>query len=336
MSSCFAFVAKTLHIKIVICGVLCYDIGMKNLFLNSHTHKILNNDLQNNMLNHSYMLISTDRLLINEYSRFVAQEIMCDKLCDSCNTCLKIKNHNHSDVMELPQNDKGIMTSDADKIVDDSYVLPMEGDKKIYILHNFDECSVAVQNKLLKTIEEPSKSVIFILTCVNEHTVLPTIRSRCKKITEPALSDDALKGFLCANFEVEKASLEKIIRISNGNLTMAEDYVTNSRLLAMRDLCEELISNMKSSADVLSYSVKIQKYKQNIDEFLNVLLLVVRDELVALVENKKVSQYSKSALVESTKIIEEGIKKHKSNCSINSVVEGVLMGMLEVKFKCQK
>jgi len=95
-------------------------------------------------------------------------------------------------------------------------------------------------------------------------------------------------------------------------------------------------ARMKSSADVLPYSAKIQKYKQNIEEFLNVLLLVVRDELVSIVENKKFSQYSKSALMQSTKIIEEGIRKYKSNCSINSVVEGVLMGMLEVKFKCQR
>lgn len=336
MSSCFAFVAKTLRIKIVICRVLCYDSVMKNLFLNSYTHKILSNDLQNNMLNHSYMLISTDKLLINQYARFVAQQIMCNSLCDTCNTCIKIKNRTHSDVMELPQNEKGIMTADADKIVDDSYVLPMEGEKKIYILHNFDECSVAVQNKLLKTVEEPSKSVVFILTCVNEHLVLPTIRSRCKKVTEPALSDDALRDYLKGNFEVEQTIMDKIVSISGGNLTIAEDYVTNSRLLAMRDLCEDMLVNMKSSADVLPYSVKIQKYKQNIEEFLNVLLLVVRDELVSLVGNKKFSQYSKGSLVESTKIIEEGIRKYKSNCSINSVVEGVLMGMLEVKFKCQK
>lgn len=309
---------------------------MKNLFLNSYTHKIVNSDLQNNMLNHSYMLISTDKLLINEYARLVAQKIMCTSLCDTCNTCLKIKNHNHSDVMELPQNEKGIMTADADKIVDDSYVLPMEGDKKIYILHNFDESSIAVQNKLLKTIEEPSKSVVFVITCINEHMVLPTIRSRCKKITEPALSDNVLADFIKSNYTVEESVLKKIVRISGGNLTMAQDYVTNSRLLAMRDLCEDVLVGMKSSADVLPYSVKIQKYKQNIDEFLNVLLLVVRDEIVSIVSENKSSQYSTKALVESTKIIEEGIKKHKSNCSINSVVEGVLMGMLEVKFKCQR
>ena len=282
------------------------------------------------------MLISTDKVLINEYARFVAQEIMCNSLCDRCNTCLKIKNHNHSDVLELPQNEKGIMTADADKIVDDAYVLPMEGDKKIYILHNFDECSVAVQNKLLKTVEEPSKSVVFILTCVNEHLVLPTIRSRCKKVTEPSLSNEQVVNYLKTNFDVDSSTMEKISVISNGNLTMAIDYVTNSRLLEMRDLCEELLSCMKTSAEVLPYSVKIQKYKQNIEEFLNILLLVVRDEIVGLVEKKKVSQYSRSALVQSTKIIEEGIKKHKSNCSINSVIEGVLMGMLEVKFKCQK
>lgn len=309
---------------------------MKNIYLESHIHDIIQNDIQNNMLNHSYMLISTDKLRINEFARFVAQEIMCDKNCGECPTCVKIQNHNHSDVVEYPQNDKGIMSADADKIVDDSYVLPMEGDKKIYILHNFDESNIVVQNKLLKTIEEPSSSVIFLITCSNDSLVLPTIRSRCKKLTEPVLSEGQVVDFLKRNYGVDQEKCERISKICDGNLTLAVDYVTDSKMLEMRSLAVDILSKMSSSADVLQYSVNIQKYKGSLETFFAVMLDVLHLSIRDRVCGKNTTLYNEQATVGAVNIVKDAIKKIKSNCNTNSVIEGVLLGILEERYKCQK
>lgn len=309
---------------------------MKNIYLKSHIHKIIQNDLQNNMLNHSYMLISTDKLLINEFARLVAQEIMCEQNCGVCPTCLKIQNHNHSDVIEYPQNDKGIMSADADKIVDDSYILPMEGDRKVYILHNFDESNIVVQNKLLKTIEEPSKSVVFLITCSNDSLVLPTIRSRCKKLTEPVLDEGQIVEYLMQNHNLEGDNANKIAKISDGNLTLAVSYATDSKLLDMRNLAVEILTSMQNSGDVLKYSVAVQKYKGAIETFLNVMLDVFHSSLRERMKGRVTTLYNEKATVGAMRVIENAIKKIKSNCNTNSVVEGVLLGILEERYKCQK
>lgn len=309
---------------------------MKNIYLKSHIHKIIQNDLQNNMLNHSYMLISTDKLLINEFARLVAQEIMCEQNCGVCPTCLKIQNHNHSDVIEYPQNDKGIMSADADKIVDDSYILPMEGDRKVYILHNFDESNIVVQNKLLKTVEEPSKSVVFLITCSNDSLVLPTIRSRCKKLTEPVLDEGQIVEYLIQNHNLEKDAAVKIAKISDGNVTLAVSYATDSKLLDMRNLAVEILTSMQNSGDVLKYSVAVQKYKGAIEIFLNVMLDVFHSSLRERMKGRVTTLYNEKATVGAMRVIENAIKKIKSNCNTNSVVEGVLLGILEERYKCQK
>lgn len=311
-------------------------MGMKKIYLESQIHKIINGDLQNNMLNHSYMLISTDRLLINEFARLVAQEIMCETNCGICPTCVKIQNHNHSDVVEYPQNEKGILSADADRIVEDSYVLPMEGDRKIYILHNFDEANVIVQNKLLKTIEEPSHSVVFLITCSNDSLVLPTIRSRCKKLTEPVFNECQIAGYLERNFNIDRDKIEKITKICDGNLSLAVDYATDNKMLDMRALAIEILSKMNSSADVLKYSVAVQKYKGSLEVFFAVMLDVLHASMRDKIIGKNTTLYNEQATVGATYIIKDAIKKIKSNCNTNSVIEGVLLGMLEERYKCQK
>ena len=72
----------------------------------------------------------------------------------------------------------------------------MDSKYKVYILGRFDECTIQAQNKILKTLEEPPQNVIFILTCNNDLAVLPTIRSRSKKINEPNLSCDIIEKYL--------------------------------------------------------------------------------------------------------------------------------------------
>lgn len=52
------------------------------------------------------------------------------------------------------------------------------GQKKVFILNNFQKASQSSVNSLLKTLEEPSSSSMFLLIA-NSNRVLPTVMSRC-------------------------------------------------------------------------------------------------------------------------------------------------------------
>lgn len=52
------------------------------------------------------------------------------------------------------------------------------GQKKVFLLRNFEQASIGAVNSLLKTLEEPSTSSLFILVS-NSNSTIPTIKSRC-------------------------------------------------------------------------------------------------------------------------------------------------------------
>ena len=64
----------------------------------------------------------------------------------------------------------------------DSYVLPNEAARKVYIIEDADMMNVQAQNAALKLLEEPPAGVMFILCAENAQLLLPTVRSRCAEL----------------------------------------------------------------------------------------------------------------------------------------------------------
>lgn len=67
--------------------------------------------------------------------------------------------------------------------------------KKVFILNNFELASMGSVNSLLKTLEEPPASSMFIIVS-NGNTVLPTIKSRCISIRCYPSTQDAVNSDL--------------------------------------------------------------------------------------------------------------------------------------------
>jgi DNA polymerase-3 subunit delta' len=64
----------------------------------------------------------------------------------------------------------------------DAQLKPIMGRTKVYVIVNAEELAEDAGNRLLKTLEEPAPSVVFLLTAVERGGVLPTIASRCQEI----------------------------------------------------------------------------------------------------------------------------------------------------------
>ena len=341
---------------------MCYNkvsiMGILEIFKESQCYKIISKDLRNNMLNHTYMLISSDEILINEFAIMVAKTILCsakDAPCDSCVVCNKISHNNYFDLSVYPkaQDDADkkdrISKDDTIEIIDSTLVRPIDGKYKIVILKNIDETmDVSIQNKLLKTIEEPPANVIFILTTTNEYNVLNTVKSRAKKIHEYSLSNDVVIDYLVETLKLDNEKAIKLASMSSGSLTNATKFSKSKNSLDMLTLIFNMLENMKNSTNVLYYSAKIQAFKE-LDEFLNIMLVVFRDIMVARFDENAIEYafymnsimkltaiYSEKVCFEVRLKIEKAIEKLNANCNKNSVVDGLLFDILEVRYLCQK
>ena len=157
---------------------------LKHIYLKSQLHRVVLGDLKAGMLSHCYLLSGADEIVVNTFARLVAKEIFCvskNGICDECLNCKKVSHNNMVDLITYPKGDKGLVVDDINEIVSDAFVRPVEAEYKIYILKNFDDATIQAQNKILKTLEEPPKNIIFILTTTNIDLVLPTILSGQKK-----------------------------------------------------------------------------------------------------------------------------------------------------------
>lgn len=318
-----------------------------DFYLKSNVHKLLATDIKSKMLSHCYMLNSSDDFILNEYAFLLCKQIYClnDKAspCNICINCDKISHGNMVDLSIWPKNEKNLMVDDINTIVTDCYIRPIDNIYKVYILKNFDLCTVQAQNKLLKTLEEPPAGVIFVLTCMNIDGVLPTILSRAKVINIPPLLTHEVEKYL-ESIHLENASL--LAKICNGNLSTAMRLGQINGVGEIINLIFDMLKNLTSSGDILHYSNKILEWKKDITFFLNTLITVFRD--ICVVQNGTASfshredelrsladSYSCQAIDMIVKNICSMFKKLEFNCNIVGVIDQMLLNILEVKFLCQ-
>ncbi len=320
---------------------------IKHLYLQSITHKIISLDKSRDMLSHAYMLECADRFLLKNYSMLMAQEIFCKDIntpCGVCNNCQKVLHSNMVDLKVFPK-EKNIVVDDINEIVDDSCQRPMDGDYKVYILNNFDEATIQAQNKILKTLEEPPKNVVFILTCISSSAVLATIASRVKTISENLLDFSTASEYLTSE-GVKDA--DSVVKVAGGNIATALNLASKTDANKIIDLVFRTLIGLKGSSDVIRFSSQITALKKDFPYFLDTMIRVLRDvsvceraELINLMDRKEEiismsSIYSKVAIEKIVMMLNQIYVKLEFNCNLNGVVDQMLLDILEVKFLCQK
>jgi len=97
-----------------------------------------------------------------------------------------------------------------------------EGGWRVVIIDSADDMNVNAANALLKVLEEPPPRALLLLVCHNPGRMLPTIRSRCRKLRLDDLTDDTVAGLLaeyCPDLEPD-ARME-VAALADGSIGRA-------------------------------------------------------------------------------------------------------------------
>ncbi len=102
------------------------------------------------------------------------------KPCHNCTACQKAEHDIHPDITYIvpDKNKKTIGVDIIRRMREDAYILPNEGENKVYIIPQADLMQDYAQNALLKILEEPPSFATFILLCDTHSFLLPTVISR--------------------------------------------------------------------------------------------------------------------------------------------------------------
>ncbi|HEX6661652.1 MAG TPA: DNA polymerase III subunit delta', partial [Sphingomicrobium sp.] len=95
---------------------------------------------------------------------------------------------------------------------------PAMSDWRVVVIDSVDELEPSGANALLKMLEEPPPNSIFFLVSHAPGRLLPTIRSRCRRLDFQLLGDDAMASILESQApELSAAERKKIIPMSFGS-----------------------------------------------------------------------------------------------------------------------
>ncbi|WP_044254059.1 ATP-binding protein [Rhodopirellula sp. SWK7] len=128
----------------------------------------------------------------------LAQTVLCRRNsssemnpCGQCPDCAQVRAATHPDLIQVAKPmDRTLIPLEAligpvearlqQGFCHDVHLRPMQGERKVAILHDADFLNEEGANCLLKTLEEPPSDAVIILIGTSEQRQLPTIRSRCQ------------------------------------------------------------------------------------------------------------------------------------------------------------
>lgn len=159
--------------------------------------------------------------------------------CGQCHECHTAMLGSHADIALIRTQKLSIGVDEVRELVRRSALRPSGGGWQIIIVEDADRLTESACNALLKAIEEPTRSTVWMLCAPTVEDVLPTIRSRCRQLTLATPSPAAVTEFLVRADGVAPALAAYAARASQGHIGRARALARDE---ATRDRRREIVS----------------------------------------------------------------------------------------------
>jgi DNA polymerase-3 subunit delta' len=208
---------------------------------------LLQRSLEEESLAHAYLLVGPPHVGKMTLALNLAQALNCqgtERPCGECASCQKIASANHADVqvIGLTQNVDSAEAKLRTEIGIDQIrqmqhsasLPPFEGKYKIFIIEGAEFLSTEAANCLLKTLEEPTGKVVFILLTTNDGLLPATVVSRCQRLELSPLAATEVETALNSRWGIEPQKAKLLARLSHGCLGWALSAALDDGLLQQR------------------------------------------------------------------------------------------------------
>jgi DNA polymerase-3 subunit gamma/tau len=151
--------------------------------------KTLSYAIAANKIAQSYLLSGIRGIGKTTTARIIAKTINCTDpteaagliaACDKCHNCTSFIKNNHPDIVEIDAaSSTGV--DDVRAVLESAEYKPLIGKFKVFIIDEVHMFSKSAFNAMLKTLEEPPSTVVFILATTELNKIPLTIVSRCQR-----------------------------------------------------------------------------------------------------------------------------------------------------------
>jgi DNA polymerase-3 subunit delta' len=173
-------------------------------------------------------------------ARALAEALLCEvkpgEGCGECNACVRVRADKHPDVRVFAPREEGNRNLPVEVVRNDivpfARFAPFEARAACLIFPeadvSFPEMHPEAANALLKTLEEPRKSITFVLLSERPERLLSTIRSRCQTVRFAPLPRETLRAILTRQ-GISEALQPAAIALAQGRADRAIDLAQEGR-----------------------------------------------------------------------------------------------------------
>ena len=297
---------------------------MEELICGTAAYKIFCGDKRADRLSHAYMLYFPDgRNLRAALKIFALRFFGAQK--DDRNGRL-ILSEGLSDLKVYPRPDNKLTADAAAEIVGDAALKPLEYEKKLYVISDFQTASPIFQNKLLKVLEEPPAGVHFLLGTTSLAPVLDTVKSRVKLLEVPLFTPEQI--FCALERSGENPLNKSVAEACGGVLGVAQDMLGGGWYEQVAGAAKEICAAdtlSKATAEAFKYG----DFKQK-QELLSEMQRVYFGEVKAYAENAEYKgKISEGAAIYAVESINGAFADLKFNANFSSLLYDFLLRVVQ-------
>ena len=154
--------------------------------------------------------------------------------CGQCQGCVSTIAGTHPDVETMATSGVTITVEQTRSMVGRSYVSPSVGSWRIIIVEDADRMAERTTNVLLKAIEEPPRSTVWMLCTPSPDDVMTTIRSRCRNVSLVIPSAADVAELLVRRDGVAPETALVAAKAAQSHIGMARALATNPDVAGQR------------------------------------------------------------------------------------------------------
>ena len=207
---------------------------------------------------HSWLITGPPGSGRSNLAQAFATALQCpEQGCGTCHSCTVAKAGTHPDIAVLSTDKVQITVAEIRELVKSAAFGSAMGKFKILIIEDADRMHSTASNVLLKTLEEPPANTIWILCAPSEVDMLPTIRSRVRRVGLKVPSVDDVAKLLIERDGIEPKLARQAAAEAQSHVGMARRLATSPEARARRR--ETLVAAIKIS-DVTDAIIASEKW----------------------------------------------------------------------------
>jgi DNA polymerase-3 subunit delta' len=213
-----------------------------------------------NVMTHAWLFTGPPGSGRSNIAKAFASSLVCKKRgCGTCDDCRTALVGTHPDIELVDVSGLYIKIDEIREIVTRSSWGASTSNWRVVVIEDCDRMTEAAANALLKALEEPGASTIWLLCAPTLHDVLPTVRSRCRHLNLKTPTTNEITTYLVEKMHVTQEEAESAASISQGHIGKARAYLlnpeigqTNERVLELLFTSTSEKNALKSASDLLT------------------------------------------------------------------------------------